>query len=42
MNFAAIVVLLLRSGCALPVKQHDDGLLRNQLAGDPLIEGETL
>jgi hypothetical protein len=42
MNFAAIIGLLLRSGYARPAQQPDDGPLRNQPAGDPLIEGETL
>jgi hypothetical protein len=42
MNFAAIVGSSLRSGYALPAKRPDNGLLRNQPAGDPFIEGETL
>jgi len=42
MNFATIIGLSLRSGYARPAEQPDDGLLRNQPAGDPLIEGETL
>ena len=33
---------LLRSGYALPAQRPDHGLLRNQPAGDPLIDGETL
>jgi hypothetical protein len=42
MNFVAIIGLLLRSDYAILRNSPDDGLLRNQPAGDPLIEGETL
>ena len=42
-EFAAIVGSLLRSGyLRLPAQRPDHGLLRNQPAGDPLIDGETL
>ena len=39
---AAMVGSLLRSGSVLPAHRPDHGLLRNQPAGDPLIDGETL
>ena len=42
MSFAASVGSSLRSGYALPAQRPDAGTLRNQPAGDPLIEGETL
>ncbi len=42
MTFAAVVGSSLRSGYALPARRPDNGILRNQSAGDPLIEGETL
>src|SRR5271165_3289248 len=42
MNFAAAVGSSLRSGYALPVRRPDSGTLRNQPAGDPLIESGTL
>jgi hypothetical protein len=42
MNFATIIGPLLCSGYARLAQQPDDGPLRNQPAGDPLIEGETL
>jgi hypothetical protein len=42
MNFATIIGLSLRSGYARSAQWSDDGPLRNQPAGDPLIEGETL
>jgi hypothetical protein len=42
MNFAALVGSSLRSGYALPTQRPDHGLLRNQPAGDPPIEAETL
>ena len=42
MNFAAQVGASLRSGYAFPAQRPGHGPLRNQPAGDPLIEGETL